>query len=330
MNDSDKEILVSLPIKLSYVASTTGKTISAGLFDFFVMLVIGLVMLFGSLSILQTNSSYKEIVASRNEVLISSELYYDSVDGPVKISTSLADNTDLTYNEKSQEMDTRLTYFFQVFLDGNEKTSDSIKGKGLTTYLSLKAEANTDSGEKMFATDYSRLLTNSDYDDDYYSFYTGVVKTAIGYLQANPDYLSSRNLINRLNLWTIILTIALSYIIFYLIISLCCTRGKRTLGMTLTKIGLVGKDGLSCSTSRYLCHFLFNFVFVFLGSIFAFLIPLAISLTMIIVRKDHRCLTDYVVNTFLVSTDEATIYKDEVEYRNLERKRQRIDESYKT
>lgn len=322
--ENSKKTEETKTVKLSYEASTIGKTLSSGLFDFFVMAVVGFLLLFATLSIIQSNSSYKEIISSRNDILVSSELYYETDDAPTKINESLDDNTEMTYNEKSTEIDNRLVYFFQTFLDGNPDTNDSIKGKGYATYLALKADAKTSDDETMFSSDYQRILTNADYDDDYYTFYSDAVDTATGYLQANPTYYKTRNQINKINLWGIILTFAFSYIIFYFIIPLCCSRGKRTLGMSITKLALVSSNGLSCTWERYIFHFLFNFAFLFFGSIFAFLIPLAISITMIIVRKDHRCLTDYVVGTYLVSSDQAIVYKDAIEYEGMKRKEERL------
>ena len=319
ITDNKKEV-----VKISYEGSTIGKTLSSGLFDLFTLVVLVIIVLFGTLSLIQNDSRYKSILNERNDVLISSEVYVDNDGTTAKINDYLSSKDDMTNNEKSEYIDNRLTYYYLEFIDNNEETSSSMKGKGYTAYLQYKAKGSLGDGTLLFTSDYKRALPNSDYDDEYYSFYSDAVDTAIGYLQANSTYLRTRNTINRVNLWGIILTVFFCYLIIYLLFPLIFSRGKQTLGMRLTNLGLVQGDGLSLRLSRFLLRFLFDFVFIFCGSVLAFLIPFAITLTIIIVRKDHRSLTDYVLATYLVSIEQGGIYKDLPEFNNIERKRRRI------
>lgn len=307
-------------ITLDYTRASLGKILSAQLFDFFVMAVTGLLLLFGTLSLIQTNSGYQAILASRNETLVASHLYETKDDAVTKVLDTLTDDTTLTYNQKSQALDEDMTYFFTEFL------KEPLEGKGLSTYQGFKAEATLDDKTtKLFTADFSRALTNADYDATYYAFYSNTyTDKAIGYLQLDKTYLTTRNRINRINFLGIVLTFVLSYFIYYLLMPLIFSRGKQTLGMRLTKIGRVAADGFSCSTGRFLCRFLFSFILVFLGSIFAFLIPLAVSLTMLVVKKTHQDLSDYVCGVYVVSVEETFLYKDIYEYRNIQRQKAKI------
>jgi uncharacterized RDD family membrane protein YckC len=305
-------------IQLDYTRASVGKILSAQLFDFFVMAVTGLLLLFGTLSGIQTNSSYKAIIASRNETLIASRLYTGDEETATKVLTSLDSEDTLTYNEKSQQLDDDMTYFFGTFIN------TEMDGKGLETYHGFKAAA-TLSGEttKLFTDTFERALTNADYDAEYYAFYSNTyTEKAIGYLQLNKTYLQTRNRINLINLLGIVLTFVLSYIIYYFVFPLIFSRGKQTLGMKLTKIGRAAADGFSVSFGRFLCRFLFSFFLVFLGSLFAFLIPLAVSFTMLVVKKTHQDLSDYVCGVYVVDVDNSSLYKDIYEYRSFQRKRE--------
>lgn len=307
-------------VELSYEAAKPSKVLAAGFFDIFVMIVTALLLLFFTFTIIQNNGSYNKALDQRVEVLYESHLYQDKEGHPYRLDQLLRDDNDLSYNEKTSKLDAEIEYFFTRFIDDNEKTDPSMRGKGAEIFKEYKRKAEDSNGTKLFDDSFNRTLTNADYDALYFNFYCDLMDSAIGYLQVNSDYVKTRNFINNVNLWGIIATISFSYIIYYLILPLCFRRGKRTIGMMLMRISMVGADGMSCSWKRYLFHFFFSFIFLFFGSIFAFLIPLAISITMVFLRADHRRVNDYVVGTYLVNSDQALIYLDAAEYRGFERK----------
>ncbi len=296
-------------IKLTFETPGTGKILSTHLFDWFISMVLGFILLIGTFAIVPLFPSYQNALKERNEILVSSSLYVKKEDRIIPLINSISGDESLSLNEKSKKLDTSLSYFFLSYIDRE------LEGRGKDTYLALKKEAKINNNP-LFDKDGNRTYTNPDYDKDYYSFYTDTYsKKALGYLSLKKGYSSSRHTI----LWTttssILSTFLFSFLIFYLIVPLIFPRGKRTLGMLLLKTALVGKNGFSCSLPRFVFHALFEIIFIIIGSVVAFLIPLAISVTMIILRKiDHQSLTDYVAGTYVVSISENRVYQNVYEY----------------
>ena len=85
--------------------------------------------------------------------------------------------------------------------------------------------------------------------------------------------------------------------------------------MKITKTALLSVDGFSVKPLRFTLKFLFKLFIVLIGSFAALFIPLAVSITMIVVLKTHQSLSEYVSNTYLVSIEDQSVYKDLTEYR---------------
>ncbi len=301
-------------ITITYETPSAMRILSTHFFDFFVSIVFAFITLIGTFAIIPNLSFYNEALTKRNEELISSYLYIESEEGPKPVLNIVDADTTLSYNEKSQRLDEAMNNFFSVYL------KDELLN-GSEMYLSFKTEAIHNDG-RLFSEEGERKLTNPDYDEAYYSFYVDIYqKKALGYLSYNHAYSSSRDTIIRTVSIAIAFTFLLSLLLFYMLVPLIFSRGKRTLGMLINKTSLVGKNAFSCSSKRFILHSLFEIVFVIIASIPAFLIPLAISMTMIIVRKgDHQSLTDYVTGTYLVSSKDKKVYRNVYEYLETERK----------
>ncbi len=302
-------------IDITFETPGVFKILSTHFFDWFVSTIFALILLIGTFAIISSLPSYQSALDTRNDTLLASHLYVSDGSSTIPLIDNVDKDNKLSIGEKSQKLDDSLAYFFTVFL------KDELNGKGEETYLRFKIDAKKD-GTPLFNESGERIFTNPDYDNDYYSFYCDTYKNkALGYLSYNKQYSVSRKTI----FWTvslgIILTFLLSFLIFYLVIPLFFSRGKKTLGMLIIRTALVGKNGFSCSYPRFLCHALFEIIFIITMSIPAFLIPLAISITMIVIRKqDHQSLTDYVVGTYMVSTAQRKVYKNVYEYLEAERR----------
>lgn len=302
-------------IDITFETPGVFKILSTHFFDWFVSVVFALILLIGTFAVISSLPSYQSALDTRNDTLLASHLYVSDGSSTIPLIDNINKDNELSIDGKSQKLDDSLTYFFTVFL------KNELDGKGEETYLRFKTDAKKD-GKSLFNELGERTLTNPDYDNDYYSFYCDTYKNkALGYLSYSRQYSASRKTI----FWTvslgIILTFLLSFLVFYLVIPLFFSRGKKTLGMLINRTALVGKNGFSCSYPRFLCHALFEIVFIITMSIPAFLIPLAISITMIVVRKqDHQSLTDYVVGTYTVFTAQRKVYKNVYEYLEAERR----------
>lgn len=85
--------------------------------------------------------------------------------------------------------------------------------------------------------------------------------------------------------------------------------------MMATKIALIDVNGLSVKWWKFTLRFLFFYVIELWGSLLSFFIPFIVSLTMAVLSKAHQSLSDYITNTYMVSIDNKSIYKDVFEYK---------------
>lgn len=304
-------------LEISYEMSSIGRIFSAHLFDFFISIVFGLILLIGTFAIVPNIPFYHEAVNERSDLLVASSLYIKKDDGNlITIVDRCEDDEESTYNEKSALIDTHLSYFFVTFLN------EELKGEGASVYLDYKIKAKNEDS-LMFDEKGERLLTNSTYDKAYYEFYKDTFENgAIPRLPYKKAYVSTRQTILVTMTVSIILTFFLSFLVFYVVIPQYIARGKRTLGMLICRSAHVDAKGFSPAWWRYLLKSLFEVVFIIFASVPCFLIPLGISITMLVIRKkDHQTLSDYIFGTYCVSlANQNKVYLNLYEYLETERK----------
>lgn len=299
----EKQLESNKNIELTYQAASSFRKFSGAFFDWFVTIITTIILMIPALFIMQNNSGYKSLIKNMNSEQINSQLYVGDENSTTVLSTYLKNNDDLTYNEKSEKIDSALTYFYSTYIA--KDLNDSYK-----KYEEFKLNAEKD-GKKMFDSSLNRTLTNSDYDYSYFKLYCDHLdNVAINYLSLNSNFKNYSNKIALIYIFSFLGVIIISILIYFLIIPLCISRGKRTLGMLLTSVSLIGPDGLSCSYKRFLLRFLFFFFVEFIGSLVALLIPFAVSVTMSLVSKNKQGLKDYILNTYLVDTKGTIVYKN--------------------
>lgn len=301
-------------IELDYPAVRVSKSLVIRLLDFFLCIVLGLILNIATLFIIQESPLYKDISARQRDYMISSHLYHEAKDENEDTMILNAyrfylQDDKLTNDEKSFHMEESLTFFFGTYV--NEELSN----EGMKYYLEAKSQQKTEDGKELFDKDGQRILVSDDYDLVYFNAYGNILEDyALGYLNVKGDYLDLRKQMSLFYLIGIPLTFVVSYTILYYIVPLCFSRGKRTIGMLTTKTALLSADGMSVKAGRFTCYFLFKLFIVFLGSFAALLIPLGVSLTMVFLSKSHQSLSEYVCNVYLVSIESQTVYKDVSEF----------------
>ncbi len=306
MQQKDEKVL-----ELDYASVPLGKNFAGRLFDLFLFFVLGVVLVIPDLFIIQGNKTYQSWITAQNDYKIESRLYQKNEEGNiVKLPSYYDEVNDLTFNEKSEKMNEALVFFFEEYINSE------MNGAGKKTLLDYKADYKTTDGTSLFDNEGARALLSSDYDNLYYTTYSSLINDkALGYLNLKKEYLDSKKKASLTYLITIPLMFVLSYTVIYYIIPLCFSRGRKTLGMKITKTALLSVDGFSVKTGRFTLKFLFKLFIILIGSFAAVFIPVAVSITMIVVLKSHQSLSEYVTNTYLVSTEDQDVYKDLIEYR---------------
>ena len=290
------------------------KRISAALFDLFVSLVVGLLILILTFYLVPNFSFIQHDYMVRETVSLRSGLYVK--DGDVLIRyTDYLDGESLTVDEKSLKLDEVLFDFY---------SDDDFVFDGLNKYLQFKNDALSSDGKNMFDIYHNRALNNDDYDDEYYNFYLDIYDSALSHLANDLEYSLASREIMLTYILAIVITFLIPLFIFYCIIPLFFKRTRQTFGMKLVKISLINVDGFAVKTGKYVGRMFFFYLIIIVLSIFAFLLPLMLNIGFLVISKSHQTFVDYVFNTYSVDTSNDKIFFDYDEYLSEEKKRQMI------
>lgn len=131
----------------------------------------------------------------------------------------------------------------------------------------------------------------------------------------NNEYRNLNRQLLLIDTFSVLGTLLFPFLIFSYVIPLFNVRTRQTLGMMATKIALIDVNGLSVKWWKFTLRFLFFYVIELWGSLLSFFIPFIVSLTMAVLSKAHQSLSDYITNTYMVSIDNKSIYKDVFEYK---------------
>lgn len=285
--------------ELTYPMPPLHKSFLAKFFDLFLVFLLGATFFGLAQIILPSLPTYAEAQQRQASLQIESRLYVESDIGLTRLSDYL-DGQDLTRKEKCTQYEENLTYFFVEFLDE----------EGSVRYKNDKAEAKVE-GSSLFQEDGSWAFSSSDYEVHYLDFYENEYSNiALGLLHEQGEYKKTNQRKLIFELVSLFVCFSLSHILLMLVMPLCFRRGKKTLGLFFAHIGRVGKDALSLTPLRMVLFWLFDFVFLFWGSIVTFLIPLAISMGMAAFRSDHQSLGEYVSGVHLVDDSEQKIFRN--------------------
>lgn len=296
--------------ELFYERAKNTRRLSALLLDAFCCFATFFLLLLGTFPLLSALPLVREAEETRTTLGLRSGIYVREEEEEILL-TDYLDEKEESLDEKSLLLDQTILAFYRdetFFPEGDPMI-----------YEEDKENACSLDGRKMFS-DGERILVNDDYDLEYYNFYQESFLVARGYLQSNGTYRQATRTIILSYAVGIGVTFLLPFPFFFLLVPLLFRRTRQTLGMKLTRIGLLGADGLALGNSRVVVRFLFLFLVEVVLSLLSFLLPLFVSFGMMLFSKTHQSLHDYVCNTYCVSLEDATIYLDKAEYRLSQKK----------
>ena len=300
-------------IEISYDRAPIGKRLLATLVDFFLFGVLAAILFaLGNMAVGQMDF-YKETLSVRNSLQAESGLYVEGED-----LVSYCKNHEELFVGVRGERD-YIRDHLEAFYNNPTFLSEGERTKALGEYNSRKAEAKHD-GVALFTLEDGKLVdadVNPSWQIDFY--FNEVDNYAQPIFVGYEPYLNTTRTIWISAIAEVYISMSVSYFVFYVSISLwVLKRGRGTIGRSLFKIGMVGKDGLNVKTSRFVLRALFSYVAYVILDI-AFLAPLFISSWMLFMSKRNQSLSDYVFANYLVDTSKDDIYLDVSDY--LERKK---------
>lgn len=272
--------------------------------DLFLAVLLG--MIINSLCGLVTSvvPKYQEVLQERIELQDQSGLF----DENQKLWTLSLEGSDMTIQEKKELLSTRLDEFYHndVFFEDDTFYQ---------SYQKRKSEAVNEKGELLFELISGSYVEKDFSDDVYYSFYQKEFENyASAALSHNVRFADLSNLIVRISVIEIVLSMSVGFALSFVIMPLILKRGRKTIGMYLFKISLVGGDALNVRGKILLFR---NALLLLIGywlTIFTFGIPWLVSLTMMTFSKTGQDFFDYMSGTYVVSTKDKDIYLDYAEY----------------
>ena len=272
--------------------------------DLFLAVLLG--MIINSLCGLMTSvvPKYQEVLQERIELQDQSGLF----DENQKLWTLSLEGSDMTIQEKKELLSTRLDEFYHndVFFEDDTFYQ---------SYQKRKSEAVNEKGELLFQLISGSYVEKDFSDDVYYSFYQKEFENyASAALSHNVRFADLSNLIVRISVIEIVLSMSVGFALSFVIMPLILKRGRKTIGMYLFKISLVGGDALNVRGKTLLFR---NVLLLLIGywlTIFTFGIPWLVSLTMMTFSKTGQDFFDYMSGTYVVSTKDKDIYLDYAEY----------------
>ena len=272
--------------------------------DLFLAVLLGMIINSRCGLVTSVVPKYQEVLQERIVLQDQSGLF----DENQKLWTLSLEGSDMTIQEKKELLSTRLDEFYHndVFFDDDTFYQ---------SYQKRKSEAVNEKGELLFKLISGSYVEKDFSDDVYYSFYQKEFENyASAALSHNVRFADLSNLIVRISVIEIVLSMSVGFALSFVIMPLILKRGRKTIGMYLFKISLVGGDALNVRGKTLLFR---NVLLLLIGywlTIFTFGIPWLVSLTMMTFSKTGQDFFDYMSGTYVVSTKDKDIYLDYAEY----------------
>lgn len=267
--------------------------------DLFLSLIIG-VFLFGAcIAVTDCVPSYRNVVKTRDEIEDSSSIYQDG-----KAIILVVEQSDDTMVEKKNILHDAIEDFYR---DDHFFSDESYYKQ----YQTRKKEAKASDGGNLFTlSEGSDTYLESGYSDqEYYDFYYSEIEHyCIALLSLNSDYASSVSVIARTSVIELLVSLSVGYAFAFLLVPLLIKRGRRTLGMYLFKISLIGVDALNVSGKPLLARDLLLYFVGYWLAVFTAFIPWAVSVTMMHFSRRGQDFFDYVSNTYVVDSSKKDVY----------------------
>lgn len=302
-----REIIVeNKVIEVVYFKAKLGRRIFA-LFIDISLFILTTFILFSITNTPITNSSwYKAKDNQLTEIRNESGLYVEGI----VLTTYVEQSGSLTsFEQKKVFVSERIDTFY------NNTTYIKDINSNKEQYNQRKLTAKTDKGVNLFILDGSTIVENNVSDELLYNFYKDEIDNfALAQLFNSNLYFNLVQFSFLTTLVQFISLIVLTYSIYFVVLPLTCfKRGRQTIGLKLSKIGLISVRADNVTPGKYIGRSIFNFFIFVVLNFFSFLIPSFVSLGMMFFSKRGDSLTNYVFNDYAVDVSNQSIYFNALE-----------------
>ena len=313
-----EEVDKNAPVEIAYYRPKFWHRAACVLFDFLLAALLCLGFFTATREIVVHNQYYAQKEEQLNSLKIESQLYvYSYTDKRYEdIITYYNYSTNVDYTAIRMDLEKRIDGFF-IFL--GEQTSETEKESAIKYYDDYRLNL-VKNNVHYFVKEGDEIKRNEEAEFSSKEYITScyqpyIDKTALALFTAKiPEVLEIQKLqSNMLFFVETPIAITLGCVIYYYIIPLCFSRGKKTLGRFLFKTGLVDKNVLSVNWKLYTLRFLIQFFVEIILSIPTAGIPLIVSFSLMVFSKKKQNLHDYFLNIEEIDCSQNKIFVNKKE-----------------
>ncbi|MDY6391546.1 MAG: RDD family protein [Bacilli bacterium] len=295
-------------IKVTYPKAKVYKRVLSFLVDAFFFIFVS-AMMFGLIhSAMPSFPPYAEALSRREQIQEKSLLYVDGVD----LVTYVEASGDL-YVSTAQRKD-----FLRDRIEKYYALTEYCPSAAAEEYFTRKSLAKNNAGSLLFSLEDGKLVEGSSSPKEYYDFYVGEYRNySLSYLSQTGEYIATTQKIFLFSFAEMALIGTANFAFFYVVVPVCLFRkGRQTFGRAIFRIGLLTRKAISPSRGKYLLRGLVAYVLLFVLDFFAFMIPLLVSATMLLLSDKGQSLLDYMFGHYAVDVSDQEAYEDPTEYRD--------------
>ena len=306
------------PLEIAYYRPSFWKRAFCAIFDFLIASLLCLAFFTATREIVIHNEYYAQKDEKLNSLKVDSQLFvYSYVDKRYEdIITFYNFSTSVDYGAISLDLAKRIDAF-HAFL--GDQTAEQTKIDAINYYDDFRLNLKKDdvyffvkSGDKIVRNDEANF-SSKEYITTAYQPY--IDNVAFGLFTTKiPEVLEIQKLQSTMLFFVETpIAVTLGCVIYYYIIPLIFSRGKKTIGRFLFNLGLVDQNVLSVSRKKYTIRFLIQFFVEIVLSIPTAGIPLIVSFSLMAFSKKKQNLHDYFLNIQEIDCSQTKIFKDKKE-----------------
>lgn len=305
-------------VTIEYERPKTTTVIFSQLLDFLFLSLVCLLTFIASKAIIQNSSVYISKNEEFDSLKVESNLYiyYEDENRVTDIVTYYNSISDAPQSTIENELSSRIEKFY-VFMSNETSSETLLELENIYDDFRLNA---TENEVNYFVKSGNEIIKNSEANFTSKEYVENIYKTYIdNYALGQFIGKGERALVyqkyfsNFLFLVEIPISLFVGLIVVYYVFPLIFSRGKRTLGKLIYKIGVVNKSVLSPTILQFTINFLIFFFLEAVLSIFTFCIPIIISFSMEVFSKKKQNFHNYMTNFSIVSVTLNKIYKNKDE-----------------
>ena len=307
MSEQNQEELIP---EIKYARPKFWRRVFACLVDLLIFAVVAIFLFVGVRAIYMSTEGYQTKENRLTEMKLESSLYVEKEGQVVDIAGDISSSSDTTSNKMKRAKNAIEDFIEYAFKVEGTTVGDEIQN----AYDDYRLAASFLSQPYFIEKDGS-IVMNPDCKASYTQYFDNVYKPFIneycqGYLTTRfKEYVDLTMYISRTLVFVEVpIAYCLAGIIVYYVPTWIFRRGRMTFGKAIYKISTVDSRLLNPTWQRSLARFLIFYFGILILSVFTFMVPAIISVTLMGFSKKKQGFADYLLDLQEVDTTNATVF----------------------